>query len=240
MNKQKRNGTAKKSGRILLIVVTILALFLLVFLIWKLIDRVGSDPQSGGAQPAESGIELPYALEDGQLEVTSVFQYTGDNPDCGDEAGEDIAALAVTNKSGRHLTSAQLLAKLADGTEIRFTVADVPAGQTVWVFAADNSRYDTANPCASIGCDAQFEASTPVLPEQLSVSVEETAVTLTNTSGKDLENLTVDCHCLLNDAYFGGRTYSYAVPSIAAGGSVTIQAEECYLGEAVVVRITQD
>ena len=84
MNKQKRNGTAKKSGRILLIVVTILALFLLVFLIWKLIDRVGSDPQSGGAQPAESGIELPYALEDGQLEVTSVFQYTGDNPDCGD------------------------------------------------------------------------------------------------------------------------------------------------------------
>lgn len=49
MSKQKRNGTAKKSGRILLIVVTILALFLLVFLIWKLIDRVGSDPQSGGA-----------------------------------------------------------------------------------------------------------------------------------------------------------------------------------------------
>lgn len=44
MSKQKRNGTAKKSGRILLIVVTILALFLLVFLIWKLIDRVGSDP----------------------------------------------------------------------------------------------------------------------------------------------------------------------------------------------------
>lgn len=240
MSKQKRNGSAKKSGRILLIVVTILALFLLVFLIWKLIDRVGSDPQSGGAQPAESGIELPYALEDGQLEVTSVFQYTGDNPDCGDEAGEDIAALAVTNKSGRHLASAQLTAKLADGTEIRFTVADVPAGQTVWVFAADNCSYDTATPCVSITCDARFEASTPVLAEQLSISVEETAVTLTNTSGAALENLTVDCHCLLNDAYFGGRTYSYAVPSIAAGSSVTIQAEECYLGEAAAVRVTQD
>lgn len=233
MSKQKKNG------RTLLIVVSIVALLVLALLVWKLVDRVGGDPQPGASSAPEAGLTLPYALEEGKLEITAVFQYTGENPDCNDEAGEDIAALAVTNKSDQHLTSARFTAKLADGTALQFEAADVPAGQTVWAFAPDNSSYDTANPCVAVTCDAQFEASTPVLAEQLSVSVEGTAVTLTNTSGAALENLTVDCHCLFNEAYFGGRTYAYAVPTIAAGSSVTIQAEECYLGEAAVVRVTQ-
>lgn len=227
----------KKSGRALLIVVIAAALLFLAFLVWKVADRVGETEPDASAAPEE--LTLPYALEDGKLAVTAVFQYTGENPDCNDETGEDIAALAVTNQSGQHLTSAQFTAELADGTELQFAAVDVPAGQTVWAFAPDNRSYDTANPCVAITCDAQFEASTPVPAERLSVSVEGTAVTLTNTSGEALENLTVDCHCLFNEAYFGGRTYSYAVPSIAAGGSVTIQAEECYLGEAAVVRVTQ-
>lgn len=232
MSKQKKNSW-------LLVVILAVALLLLAFLVWKLVDRAGEAQPDASPSPT-AGLALPYALEDGKLAVTAVFQYTGDNPDCNDEPGENIAALAVTNQSGQHLTKAQFTAKLADGAELQFQAADVPTGQTVWAFAADNSSYDTANPCVSITCDARFEASTPVLAEQLSISVEETAVTLTNTSGAALENLTVDCHCLLNDAYFGGRTYSYAVPSIAAGSSVTIQAEECYLGEAAAVRVTQD
>lgn len=233
MSKQKKNG------RTILLVVIIGVMLVLALLVWKLVDRDGDKPEPDALHSAEIDLTLPYALENGKLEVTSIFQYTGDNPDCNDEAGEDIAALAVTNQSGQHLTSAQFTAKLADGTELHFTAADVPAGQTVWAFAPDNSSYDTENPCISITCTAKFEASTPVLAEQLSISVEGTAVTLTNISGETLENLTVGCHCLFNEAYFGGRTYSYAVPSIAAGSSVTIQAEECYLGEAAVVRVTQ-
>lgn len=229
----------KKNSRTLLILVIIAALLVLALLVWKLVDRVGGDPQPDASPSVVPGLTLPYALEDGKLELTAVFQYTGDNPDCSDETGEDIAALAVTNQSDQHLTKATFTAELADGTALQFEAADVPAGETVWAFASDNSSYDTANPCVAVTCDARFEASTPVLAEQLSVSVEGTAVTLTNISGAALENLTVDCHCLFNEAYFGGRTYSYAVPSIAAGSSVTIQAEECYLGEAAVVRVTQ-
>lgn len=228
----------KKSGRTLLIVVIVAALLVLAFLVWKLADRVGETRPDASAAPEE--LTLPYVLADGKLAVTAVFQYTGENPDCGDEAGDDIAALAVTNQSGQHLTKATFTAKLADGAQLQFAAVDVPVGQTVWAFALDNSSYDPANPCESITCDAQFEAGTPVLSEQLSISVEGTAVTLTNTSGAALENLTVDCHCLFNDVYFGGRTYAYTVLSIAAGGSVTIPAEECYLGEAAVVRVTQD
>lgn len=232
----------KKKNSLPMIVLIIVALALIALLVWKLTDRTDA-PEQPDAAPTSSpvaGLSLPYALEDGKLEVTAVFQYTGDNPDCDDEAGEDIAALAVTNLSDRHLTYAEFTAELADGTKLHFEAADVPAGQSVWAFASDNSSYDTANPCVSVACDAQFEVSAPVLAEQISVSAEGTAVTLTNISGAALENLTVDCHCLLNEAYFGGRTYSYTVPSIAAGESVTIQAEDCYLGEAAVVRITKN
>ena len=44
----------------------------------------------------------------------------------------------------------------------------------------------------------------------------------------------------VDDAYFGGLTYTYPVENIPAGESVTLQAEECYLGEAAVVRISRN
>lgn len=241
MSGRRRNRTSEKRGRVLLIAGAILALLVLALVIWKLTDRSGEeDPLPPEATPtAAAGLSLPYSLEDGRLEISSVFQYTGDNPDCGDEAGEDVAALVVTNRSDRHLTSARLTAELADGTRLSFWISDVPAGQTVRVFESDNGRYDTANPCVAVTCDAQFEDGSPVPADRLSVSVEETEVTLTNISGEPLGELTLYCHCLLNGAYFGGGTYSYAVEPIPAGGSVTIAAEECYLGEAAVVRVTQ-
>ncbi|MDY3691026.1 MAG: hypothetical protein SO072_03545 [Dysosmobacter sp.] len=193
-----------------------------------------------GCGKAKEDVTFPCLLADEQLSVTSLFQYSGENPDCGDEAGENIASLAVTNQSGRHLTSAKITAKLADGTRLTFQLADIPAGQTVWVFDQDNGSFASSSACKELKCEASFEAETPLLEDQVAVETEGTSVTLTNLTDEDLAGLTVYCHCLFDGTYFGGLTYAYPVDGIPAGESVTIQAEECYLGEAAVVRVTRN
>ncbi len=204
---------------------------------------VGTNPQSDTVtvdQESTPGqiIQFPYILEDGGLEVSSLFQYTGINPDCGDEMGEDIAALTVINISNRYLSKARFSVSLKDGTSLEFEVEDVPAGQTAWVFETANTAYaDPTVQCVSVTCTAQFEETAPAWTAALTVDVQETDIILTNSSDKALADLTVVCHCLFDGVYFGGRTYAYSTDSIPAGGSVTLRAEDCYLGQAAVVRI---
>lgn len=180
---------------------------------------------------------FPYELEDGKLVVESLFQYSGFNPDCGDEEGENIASLSMMNQSEELLVSAHITATLADGTQITFEAKDIPAGQSVMVFSSENISYEISNKCKSITCTAEFAEGSAIKEDKISVEVQETTVTLTNLTDEELTNLTVYCHCLFDGAYFGGLTYSYPVEAIEAGGSMTLQAEECYLGEAAVVRI---
>ena len=193
-----------------------------------------------GCGKAKEDVSFPCQLAENSLSVTSLFQYSGDNPDCGGQAGEEIASLAVTNQSENHLASAKLTAKLADGTKRVFQLADIPAGQTVWVFAQDNGSFTSSNTCKELKCEASFAEEPPLLTEQVAVETEGISVTLTNLTNEDLAGLTVYCHCLFDGTYFGGLTYAYPVDGIPAGESVTIQAEECYLGEAAVVRVTRN
>ena len=108
------------------------------------------------------------------------------------------------------------------------------------VFSFENISYEMSNKCKLITCTAEFAEGSANMEDKISIEVQETTVTLTNLTDEELTNLNVYCHCLLDDAYFGGLTYSYPVEVIEAGGSITLQAEECYLGEAAVVRIQEN
>lgn len=194
--------------------------------------------ETNETESSEPKLVFPIMLEDGKLEVTSLFQFAGFNPDCGLEEGTDIASLAVRNCSREHLAVAELTATLSDGTEAHFTVWDLPAGQSALLFSTENAICGKDVRCTAVTGSAEFEADPPLLADKLTVSVEETAVTVTNESAENLNHLVVYCHCLMDGDYFGGVTYSYPVEALAAGESMTFQAEDCYLGEAAVVRIT--
>lgn len=188
---------------------------------------------------AASGLTFPYQMAEGKLEIESLFQFSGFNPDCNLEAGENIAALSFTNVSDTYCASVIFTAVLTDGTAFHFSAEDIPAGASVLAFSVDNAVYDGSTACASIVCDASFESEAPMMGDLVSVSVEETSVTLTNLTDEDLTNLVIHCHTLFDGSFFGGLTYSYPVEPLEPGGSVTLQAEDCYLGEASVVRIQQ-
>ena len=108
------------------------------------------------------------------------------------------------------------------------------------IFEKKNQVYELDDVCEEITDTAEFEDVSPVMADRLSAEVQETTVTLTNNSEEDLSNLLLHCHCVIDDAYFGGLTYTYPIASIPAGQSASVDAVDCYLGQAAVVRVSRD
>lgn len=206
-------------------------------------DQPGQEPgepmdgQQAAEEPQTQSVEFPYVTEDGKLEITSLFQFSGFNPDCEGEEGTDIAALQLHNASSEHLTEAELVLQLESGKSLRFVVKDLPAEGEAMVFAVDNTEMDSQDACSEIAYNGSYETESPVLADKVSVQPEEVQITLTNLSDEDLTDMTVYCHCLLEGISFGGLTYAYPVPKLPAGQSITVDTPDCYLGSAQVVRI---
>lgn len=243
----------RRPQRLGLVLLVLLCVLMLLLLSWGGSSAVpGKSPEEASPEPVNvseapepeetepPSLPFPYPLEGGKLEVSSLFQFTGFNPDCGMAEGDNIASLSFTNCSGEYLNHAVFTVTLRDGTQLHFEAVDVPAGAGVMAFSPDNAAYDLSVPCDDITCEAEFAADAPLMADAVSVSVEGTAVTLTNLTGESLTNLVVNCHTLFEGSYFGGLTYSYPVETLEAWGSVTLQAEDCFLGEAAVVRIVQN
>ena len=187
--------------------------------------------------PPETIPELfPMELEDGRLTVHSLFPYSGMNPDAGLEFGENIAGLQLTNTSDEHISLAELTAVLDDGTELCFRVEDLPPGMSAMLFEPEGRTLDGDRYCVDLYGFAEFEED-PMQPELVAVSVDGIAVTLYNVSGRDLTDLRVACHGLLDGSCFGGTTYIYDVASLPAGAVTVINAVDCILGETRVVRV---
>lgn len=237
---------------VLLILLAAFAIFIMPQLLYRLSGggeenlSVQTEPQSMNMAPTDAvetteppipTVQFPLLVDDGRLEMNSLFQFTGLNPDCGNQEGTDIAGIQLRNASDSQLTQATIEMTLLSGKLLRFTVEDLPAGMTALVFSDENLSMAADDVCVSFSCETSFEAERPLMADRLSVSVEGTQITVTNISGDDLNDLTVYCHCLLDQDCYGGVTYRYSIESLPAGGSATVDAVDCYLGDAEVVRI---
>ena len=193
--------------------------------------------QTAPTEPPGTIPELfPMELEGGCLTVHSLFPYSGMNPDAGLSFGENIAGLQLTNTSDEHISLAELTAVLDDGTELCFRVEDLPPGMSAMLFEPEGRTLDGDRYCVDLYGFAEFEED-PMQSELVAVSVDGIAVTLYNVSGRDLTDLRVACHGLLDGSCFGGTTYIYDVASLPAGAATVINAVDCILGEARVVRV---
>lgn len=187
----------------------------------------------------EPQMVFPYELDGGNLIVHSLFQSSIENPDCGNEYAEDIASLEIENLSGRFLEAAEITIHMDDGSELTMSLEDIPTGRKVWAFDTENRSAAADAVCISMECETEYLDEAPLMEGQLAAEVNETTVTLTNMSEESLSGLTVGCHCLFDEVYYGGKTYSYPAEELAPGASTSVNAEDCFLGTAEVVRISK-
>ena len=187
--------------------------------------------------PTEPVQIFPVLLEDGMLTVQSVFSFSGMNPDADLLFGENIAGLQVTNTSDLHLTEAEITAVLSDGTILTFRVEELAPGMGAMVFSPEHATVEDPIRCEEVYGYAEFDEGDPLRSDLVELRVEGMAVTVKNVSGRDLTDLAIICHGLLDGSAFGGRIYTYRITSLRAGESTTIYARDCILGMAQVVRV---
>lgn len=252
MSKNKNN---KKSplGKVALVVgivavLAVLAIFVMPGLLYRLrseapagendivitddADKSNSDGQEGDVNT------FPLALENGKLLLESIMQFDGINPDCGNENGHNIATISLTNRSGIYLKRAEISVTTEDGQLLTFVVTDVPAGKSVMAFATDNAALKKDAVYSEVACNAEFDSGTSMNDTLVQTSVDGTHITVTNITDTAITNLVVYCHCTLGDQYFGGVTYNYTIDNLAVDETAELDAAECILGLAEVVKIT--
>ena len=127
-NKRRKKRTpgrkSKKAlSKIWIISVVVAAILIAVIAIAaayiKKMEKSGSEKPDSAGEMGER-ITFPYELADGKLKVASLFQYSGLNPDCNNEEGDDIAALEIVNQSDEFCRSAEIQVVMQDGTELLF------------------------------------------------------------------------------------------------------------------------
>lgn len=250
MSDENENKHAAEQGRkkkallkIRIILIAIVAILIIAIITAALAHtKKAEEPNSVQSESIEnesSGFSFPYNLAEGRLRVDSLFQYSGLNPDCNNEEGEDIAALEIVNQSDEFCKSAEIEIAMQDGTELVFKAEDIPAGKKIWVFESSNQSIGQDDACKEIKDNSEF-GEVSLMEDQVTASVEDTTITIENLTGEEITDLTVGCHCLFEDTYFGGVTYSYPTGTIPAGGQATVDAADCYMGTAEVVWISNN
>lgn len=255
LRKKKKKPVALIAAVVLVVVIVLaaFALFVMPRLLYQLSggedgEPVQTEPQSiqetdapdAATEPAASSITMPLALDGGQLEINSLFPFSGINPDCDNQEGEDIAAILLKNTSDTYLSQANISLTLADGSQVHFAVTNLPAGKSTMAFSTENLPLPADAACTGAACDAVYDDTAVTESDRVSAAVSGVTVTLTNTSGEAIPEIVVYCRSTLGEDSFGGITYQYTVTDLPAGGSATVNATDCILGMAEVVRIAMN
>ena len=173
----------------------------------------------------------------GGLVCMEYSRYTGSFPEDGSgRAVENVAAILVHNSSGRFLDYATVEAQV--GSEIgTFYVTGLPPGGTAWVLEKNGLTLTPEETFLARDCEDYFFRDDAVMQtDDLSVSAEGNAVTVTNRSDKTLQNVCIYYKTVHEDGrYFGGITYLLSFDTLGPGQTLTKQSSH-YGSSSQIVR----
>ena len=186
----------------------------------------------------EIGVTFPYVTEDGNFQISSIIQFSGPNVDADNQESENIAGIEVENISEQYIEEAAVRLTMADDTEYRFLIQDLPVGGKTVAFELDSQEYDGATACKEAACEVQNQDIT-MAEDRVSVRTDGSKVIITNISEQQIDSAEVIYRCTTGDSYIGGLSYEIPVSGLAGGESFEYEDSKCLLGtpEAVGVEI---
>lgn len=197
-------------------------------------EESGQDLEMGNSLK-EQELQFPNVLDEGRLEVESVFSFSGINPDADNVEASEIAAIEIKNISDTYMKTATIKAVFSDESQQTFVINDLPAGKTVIAFSVENLELPKDAVCIEMKADTVFEDIKN--PESVSAAIDGTTVTIKNISEEELTNIDVYCRDVFNEKYFGGMTYKYSIEKLSIGESATITVSDSIMGVIDVVRM---
>ncbi len=191
-----------------------------------------TDNTSGTADGGKTGtsenedtvvFSFPYTSSLDELKLVAVYNYSGYYIEDGSEEEIDsVAVLEVTNLSAQVIEYATITLT-ADGKELNFELSLLPAGETALVMEADKQSCSETASFSYGGSEIASLSSLDLCEDQVTVSTDSGAVTVTNISGNDISELRLFYKNQLDTGeYVGGIAYTVKLEDLAAGESQTV------------------
>lgn len=244
---KSKNRNKKKSKRLVIILGVLLFALLVLLAIIIFRDKDSNDvlDNSNNEVTSEQNVEEEIIAENPEIvyqteeiEVYTIFPSDVINTDADSEFVKNLASVEFKNISGTYLKKCEIQIETADGETYSFLAEDIPAEMEVMAFETSNKTVEEEMEVANFTCSTEVETSDILMPDQIEVSEEGTVVTVKNISGKDLSDLVVTCHCMMDETSYGGSKYEYSLAILKAGETAEIDAVDCCYGQAKVVRIS--
>lgn len=209
----------------------------MVIVIPKIINGTNQNIAGGNTDVSnkKEEVKFPTILEDNKLEITSLFPFSGVNPDADMLEGSDVAAIAIRNISDEYLKETTITAMSQAGNKYIFIVHDLPPQKSAIAFSKENDKWAEDDVCEKLEVDSVFENEEKI--EELSISIDGMMITMQNNSQKELTEIDVYCRDIVNEDYFGGKAYKYTIEKLSAGEETTITVSDSLFGVIDVVRV---
>lgn len=185
-------------------------------------------------------VKFPLEIEKGAIVLESLFQSSISNPDNNDKIGENIASLELVNKSSKYISKIKLKLTLSDKQNLYFEATDIPAYKKIWFFDLKNTVLKDGVVCTDFSYDVEYLSGNQLLNDNVHISATETIVEVKNMTDEELKKLRIKFHCLFDDVYFGGKTYTYSIENLKVNETKTVDVVECYLGTAEAVLVVEE
>lgn len=242
LRQYKQNRSFKSLGIIYIVALIVILAVVVCFMKKQQKDMTSTDNKDTAVekQKDEEAKPTPSAIyQSGDIEIYSLFPSSVINTDGGSEYVENLASIEFKNISGAYLTLCRIEIRDTDGETYTFVAEDVSKDMKVMAFEINNKTWDEEKDIESITSTAKTMAEEMLL-EEIESNVDGMTITIKNKSDRDLFHVTVVCHCMMDDTSYGGRKYNYLVDKLPAGQTATIEAVDCYFGEAKVVCVLED
>ena len=186
--------------------------------------------------PEETSI--PVVQLGGDLVCMEISRFSGGFVEDGTGAPvTDVAAILVSNNTGKFLELATVTYKVGDRTAT-FKITGLPAGEQAWVLEQNKMQISEGDELIFDECMSSYQSNPVRTPEDLEVTRQGNSVTVRNTTDKTLKNVCIYYKNRMSDGVFlGGISYLINCGDLDAGASV--QKSVAHFGdESEIVRFS--
>lgn len=172
----------------------------------------------------------------GDLICVEISRFSGGFVEDGsDEKVTDVAAILVSNETGKFVDLATVTYTVGEKTAT-FRITGLPAGERVWVLEKDRLQLSEGDKLVFDECKVTYKEDPIRSTQSLAVTREGNTLTVTNVSEHTLNNVCVYYKNRLEDgSFFGGITYLINFGRMEPGE--TMQRSADHFGEkSTVVR----
>lgn len=174
----------------------------------------------------------------GNLICVEISRFNGDFVEDGtDERVQDVAAILVANNTGKFLELATVTYQVGDRTAT-FLVTGLPSGRRAWVLESNRMSITEGDELVLEECKDTYNPNAMETTDALAVSRQGKSLTVTNVSGKTLNNVVVyykNTVSAEDTTFLGGITYYIVYGKMEPGDTLT-QSKDHFGATSEIVR----